>query len=126
MFDVQAWLDRWNDGDLEGVLALHAEDVRYRDPAVEELVGRAALREHLRKVFAYWPEQEWSEVRRWPHADHLGLTLLWRAEITSPRSGKVAQFEGVDVMRFTGGKIAELLIFFDPAGWKALNPANVE
>jgi steroid delta-isomerase-like uncharacterized protein len=126
MFNVQAWLDAWNDGDLDRVLEFYAEGVRYRDPAVEELTGLVAMRQHLTKVFAYWPEQEWSEVRRWEHADRLGLTLLWRAEITSPRSGKVAQFEGIDVMRFSGGKIAELLVFFDPAGWRALNPATAE
>ncbi|HXF95398.1 MAG TPA: nuclear transport factor 2 family protein [Gemmatimonadales bacterium] len=127
MFDVAEWLRAWGEADADLVLAFYTPDCRYRDPAtVTPLIGLDALRSHLLKVFAYWPEQRWEEVRRWEHADHQGLTLLWRAEITSPRSGRSVVFEGLDVLRFAGGRIAEQLIFFDPAAWRSLAPGGTE
>lgn len=126
-FDVAGWLAAWSDADLERTLRFYAPDCRYRDPATKtELCGHAELHPHLQKVFGYWPEQRWEEVRRWTHADGAGLTLLWRVEITSPRSGRSVVFEGLDVLRLSGGKIAEQLIFFDPAAWRGLMPARIE
>lgn len=126
-FDVAAWLEAWSDADLERALSFYAADCRYRDPATPRaLGGLAGLRPHLEKVFAYWPEQRWEEVGRWEHADGQGLTLLWRAEITSPRSSKSVQFDGLNLLRFAGGKIVEQMIFFDPALWRGLMPAKLE
>lgn len=123
MFDVAAWLESWSTGQAEAVLGFYAPACRYRDPAtVEAIHGHDALRAHLAKVFTYWPEQRWEEVRRWDHADGAGLTLLWRAEITSPRSGRSVEFEGLDVLRFSDGKLTEQLIYFDPAVWRTLLP----
>lgn len=42
-----------NEGDLDGVLELFAEDVRFTDPlGTAPLLGRQALREHLGKAIA--------------------------------------------------------------------------
>ncbi len=126
-FDLAGWLRAWSDADLERTLSYYSPDCRYRDPATRgPLVGHTGLRSHLERVFVSWPEELWEEVRHWDHADGQGLTLHWRATITSPRSGKGVQFEGLDLLRFAGGKIVEQLICFDPAPWRALMPAARE
>ena len=94
---AREYLAGWNTADADRILEIFLTDAIYADPsAPDRIVGRDAIRQHVEKVLRYWPEQEWIELRQWPHAD--GLTLLWRATITSPISGKDVTFEGVDIL----------------------------
>lgn len=118
---LQRYVDAWNAGDANAILACFHDDARLGDPSLEQaLAGRTAIRAHVEKVLRYWPEEEWVALRHWEHPR--GATLLWRATITSPWTGRDVTFEGVYVMELEDGLISELLTFFDPALWRGLVP----
>jgi uncharacterized protein (TIGR02246 family) len=118
---LQRYFDAWNEGDAEAIAQCFHADARFHDPSLEEpLAGRSAIRAHVQKVLRYWPEEEWAALRHWEH--RRGATLVWRATITSPWTGRDVTFEGVNIMELEDGLISELQVFFDPARWRGLVP----
>jgi hypothetical protein len=55
---AQAWIDRWNAGDVDAMLAHYRDDVRFESPMAELVTGsavvegRAALREYWERALA--------------------------------------------------------------------------
>lgn len=119
------YLEAWNEGDPGVIAGMFTDAAKYKDPSVDRpLEGRDEIREHAEKVLRNWPEQHWIRLRHWDHAS--GGTVLWRATITSPRSGRDVTFDGLDLFEIAeDGLIAELLVHFDPAKWRGLAPRRI-
>jgi ketosteroid isomerase-like protein len=92
---AQEWVAGWNSHDLDRILAHYADDVVFRSPVAERLMGtgvlrgRAALRE-------YWAEG----LRRVPNL---------RFEVVAVRSSVDAVV--IDYRNQDGGLVAEVLRF---------------
>lgn len=103
-----AWQERFNAGDLEGLLALYAEDVTYINPDGATLHGKAATRGDYEALLALKPRIEIGNRIHVLHQDIALSTNHWKLELTDPE-GKV--------QNLTGGGI-EVLRDYGAAGWQ--------
>lgn len=102
-----AWQDRFNAGDLDGLLALYAPDVTYVNPDGVELVGRAATRADYAGLLALKPKIEIGDRKHVVYQNIALTTNHWTLELTDAA--------GV-VQNLTGGGI-EVVRNQDGAGW---------
>ncbi|MEV6136021.1 nuclear transport factor 2 family protein [Nocardia sp. NPDC051990] len=75
------WLDAWDRHDLDAVVALVAEDIRYEDPSLfgEYLLGKSALREVVTMTWQAFPDVRF-ELAGTPYLAILGTGMAapWR------------------------------------------------
>jgi ketosteroid isomerase-like protein len=102
-----AWQDRFNAGDLDGLVALYAEDVTYINPDGVELLGNAATRSDYQGLLALKPKIEIGDRIHVVHNDIALSTNHWTLELTDP--------DGT-LQNLTGGGI-EVLRNQGDAGW---------
>ncbi|SBT95526.1 steroid delta-isomerase [Streptomyces sp. DI166] len=109
-----------NAGDLDGVLALFAPDVRFEDPVgTEVLVGREALRGHLGAAIDAGIEEVPGALTA--ALDGTSVTLQVSGTMGVPGAGRVA-FRLVSLMRVNGeGLIFEVRII---AGQSDVTPVS--
>lgn len=112
----QAWNDAWSQNDIDGLLALYADDTVIESPLIPYLLqqdqgickGKAALR-HLLEIAA----------ARKPHSRHYyrntyftnGKTLIWEYPRLSPEG---EQMDFVEVMELENGLISRHRVYW---GW---------
>jgi steroid delta-isomerase-like uncharacterized protein len=120
---AEAYFDAWNAHDPEAVAAAFTEDGTYTDPTVghQPLYG-SALAEHARALFTGFPDLTFAILRAQPHDNGargaVVARCLMRGTNTGPLrglapTGRRVELHGVDVITFTGGKIASVEGFFD-------------
>ncbi|WP_339760361.1 nuclear transport factor 2 family protein [uncultured Hoeflea sp.] len=102
-----AWQDRFNAGDLDGLVALYADDVTYINPDGVELLGKAATRTDYEGLLSLKPMIEIGNRIHVIHQDIALSTNHWKLELTD-EDGKV--------QNLTGGGI-EVLRNYGDAGW---------
>lgn len=102
-----AWQDRFNAGDLDGLVALYADDVTYINPDGAEQLGKAATRADYAGLLALKPRIEIGNRIHVVHRDIALSTNHWTLELTDA--------DGT-VQNLTGGGI-EVLRNFGDAGW---------
>jgi steroid delta-isomerase-like uncharacterized protein len=106
---IDAYNDAWNAHDLEAIEAMHAPGMVFENHTAGERAEGAAVREHIGRIFAAWPDirfttrrlyvrealvvQEWTAV-----ATH--TTELRRGDLVAPPSGRRVEWEGMDVIPF--------------------------
>ena len=110
---INNWLEAWTIQDIEKLLAFYSEDMKYLDPNTRGLIeGREAFRNYLGKLFAAWPKMSWHAKVIFTHADGVGYTVTWRAEITKP-DGQILKLDGMDLVFIEDGKITRNEVYFD-------------
>jgi steroid delta-isomerase-like uncharacterized protein len=123
---VARFLRAWNSHDPEQLLALATPDVRWQDPYIHRegvLHGRDALRGWLRSVWRAIPDMEFSLVGEpFVALDGRQLAAQWigRGRNTGPLdppgfapTGAAVEMQGVDVHRYRGGLLAEVVTITD-------------
>lgn len=95
-----AWQDRMNAGDLEGLVDLYLEDVTYVNPDGKLLYGKAAVREDFISLLALKPQIVLGDRKHLLWRDVALTTNHWRMTFTGP-DGKeqVATGGGIEVMQ---------------------------
>ena len=98
--------------DVSGVLEHFNADAVVVLPDGRRLDGRAAIREFYARVYAQLAELD---VRLVSMSTEGGLTAVeWEAALID-RSGEAQTLRGVNVLRMSGGRFAELRTYFGPA-----------
>jgi ketosteroid isomerase-like protein len=114
------FLDAWNSQDVERVLGIYTDDVRYLDPNTRGAVeGSAALRRYLGKLFARW-SMHWTLREAFLLDDRAGCAILWRARLTPAGSGRSVEIDGMDLAVVRGGRLARNEVYFDRAALAAV------
>lgn len=95
-----AWQDRMNAGDLEGLVDLYLDDVTYVNPDGKLLHGKAAVREDFISLLALKPQIVLGDRQHLLWRDVALTTNHWRMTFTGP-DGKeqVATGGGIEVMQ---------------------------
>jgi uncharacterized protein (TIGR02246 family) len=95
-----AWQDRMNAGDLEGLVDLYVEDVTYVNPEGKVLVGKAAVLADFAEVLALKPHIVLGDRKHLLYHDVALTTNHWRMTFAGP-DGKeqVLTGGGIEVMR---------------------------
>jgi steroid delta-isomerase-like uncharacterized protein len=108
MDDVAALIDRydaaWNAQDIETIHALHDDEVVFENhTAGERAEGAEAVRAHIERIFANWPDLRFRRRALRTGADF--AVSEWTATATT-QDGRRLEWDGVDVFPLRDGKIA--------------------
>lgn len=95
----------WNAQDLDTICALHAPDVVFCNHTAgeAEVVGAAAVRDHIAGIFARWPDMRFTGRRQACHEDFCASE--WTARATAA-DGRRLEWDGVDLFPIADGRIA--------------------
>jgi len=120
---IAAYGEAWNSHDVEAILAMHTEDSVFENhTSGGKGVGKAAIREILKGVFATFPDIRF-EARRTYVRDNL-VTQEWtatgtlavaytRGSATVQPTGRQVSWKGVDVIPFAGNLVARKDVYVD-------------
>jgi ketosteroid isomerase-like protein len=110
---AERFLDAWNSQDVERVVAIYTDDVRYVDPNTRGAVeGSDAMRRYLRKLFARWT-MHWSLREAFLFRDGEGCAILWRARLEPAGGDKGVEVDGMDLAVVQGGRLVRNEVYFD-------------
>jgi steroid delta-isomerase-like uncharacterized protein len=127
----------WNDHDVEAILALHTEDSVFENhTSGGKAVGKAAIREILKGVFAAFPDIRFDARRtyvrdgvvtqEWTASGTLAIPFTKGSATVQPTGRKVS-WNGVDVIPFIGDKVARKDVYVDSMTFlKALGFARID
>src|SRR3954451_25074385 len=119
---MQAYLTAWNSREPEAVAAFFARDATYDDRGAAEVAeGREAIRAHVERVLAAFPDLTF-EVVRAAHGDDF-TAGEWRAQMTHQGAlsglkptGRRIESAGVDVATVgPDGLVTHLVSYYDGA-----------
>ena len=123
---IAAYGEAWNRHDIEAILAMHTEDSVFENhTSGGKGVGKAAIREILKGVFATFPDIRFDARRtyvsdglvtqEWTATGTLAVPMTRGAKTVQP--GKKASWNGVDVIPFRGTLVARKDVYVDSMGF---------
>ena len=119
---LDALLDGWNNGNLDGLDAVSSPDFQRRSPGgTSDANSLAEMKEVVTAFRTTYPDFNvaLSEVY---HLENLAIGH-WTATGTNtgpgeiPPTGKAVRITGMAMLRFIDGKLTEELAYFDMADW---------
>lgn len=78
-----AWQERFNAADLEGLVDLYVSDVAYINPDGKNLSGNSAVRDDFRGLFALKPRIDIQDRRHVVYQDTALTTNHWKLTLTN-------------------------------------------
>ncbi len=95
-----AWQERFNAGDLEGLVDLYVSDVTYVNPDGKEMVGQLRVREDFQGLLVLKPKIELRDRKHLLYKEIALTTNHWTLRFTK-EDGKVEELTGggIEVMR---------------------------
>jgi len=124
---IAAYGQAWNSHDVEAILAMHTDDSVFENhTSGTKGVGKAAIREILKSVFAAFPDIRF-EARRtyvrddvvtqeWTATGTLAIPYTKGTATVHPTGNKVS-WNGVDVIPFVGNLVARKDVYADSMGF---------
>lgn len=116
----------WDARDLDALVDCLSDDVEWYDPAMADppARGRAAVKAFAEAVIRAFPDFRYEILPPICYAaDGSACAVKWRisashlASLDPPGyapTGRRAEFEGVDLLEFDGGRVRRILTAFDP------------
>lgn len=124
--DLKAAIDRYNDAwnahDLDAIVAMHAPGMGFENHTAGERAEGDDVREHIGRIFAAWPDLEFSTRRLYVREDLVvqewtatatHRNELRRGELVAPPTGKRIEWVGMDVIPFEDGLITRKDVYSD-------------
>lgn len=134
---IAAYGKAWNDHDVEAILAMHTEDSVFENhTSGGKAVGKAAIREVLKGVFATFPDIRFDARRtyvrdgvvtqEWTASGTLAVPFT-RGSATVQPTGRKVSWNGVDVIPFEGSRVARKDVYVDSMSFlKALGFRQID
>ncbi|MEP6784147.1 MAG: SgcJ/EcaC family oxidoreductase [Sphingomonadales bacterium] len=95
-----AWQERFNTGDLEGLVDLYVDDVTYVNPDGVTLIGKSKVHEDLKGLLSIKPQIVLGNRRHVLYNDVALTTNHWRMNFVSAEGAKQELTGGgIEVMR---------------------------
>jgi steroid delta-isomerase-like uncharacterized protein len=119
---IDAYNAAWNAHDVDAIASMHAPDMVFENhTAGERAVGAEAL-DHIARIFDSWPDiafttrrlyvREGLVVQEWTaRATH--TNPMRRGDIVAEPTGRVIEWDGMDIIPFEDGKIARKDVYSD-------------
>lgn len=120
---IAAYGGAWNSHDIDAILAMHTEDSVFENhTSGGKAIGKDALREMLKGIFAAFPDIRFDARRtyvrdglvtqEWTASGTLAIPYT-RGSATVQPTGKKASWNGVDVIPFNGTLVARKDVYVD-------------
>ncbi|BAV63331.1 YybH family protein [Sphingobium cloacae] len=95
-----AWQDRFNAHDIEGMVDLYVADVTYINPEGKELIGKTGVRADFEGLFAMKPQIDLHDRKHIVYHDIALTTNHWTLKLTDA-AGKAQELTGggIEVVR---------------------------
>ena len=124
---IAAYGDAWNSHNVEAILAMHTEDSVFENHTSGGAgVGKDAIREILKGVFAAFPDIRFDARRtyvrdgvvtqEWTATGTLAIPYT-KGNTTVQPTGKKVSWNGVDVIPFAGNLVARKDVYVDSVGF---------
>ena len=124
---IAAYGEAWNNHNVEAILAMHTEDSVFENHTSGGVgVGKAAIREILKGVFAAFPDirfdarrtyvQDGIVTQEWTATGTLAIPYTKGTTTVQP-TGKKVSWNGVDVIPFAGHLVARKDVYVDSVGF---------
>jgi steroid delta-isomerase-like uncharacterized protein len=119
---IDRYNDAWNDHDLDAIMALHAPDMVFENHTAGERAEGAAVRDHIGRIFAAWPDLAFATRRLYVREDLVvqewtasatHTTELRRGDVVAPPSFKTIDWNGMDVIPFEDGLVKRKDVYSD-------------
>ena len=134
---IARYNDAWNAHDLDAIMAMHAPDMVFENHTAGERAEGEAVREHIGKIFAAWPDLEFATrrlyvredlvVQEWTARHPRNRAAPRRARRAAERAqGRVGR-DGRDPLRGRSHQAQGCVLRLGrdpPPGGAALTPAN--
>ena len=133
---IAAYDEAWNRHDVEAILSMHTEDSVFENhTSGGKGVGKDAIREILKGIFAAFPDIRFDARSRYVR-DGL-VTQEWTATgtlatpytrglVTVHPTGRAVSWHGIDVIPFNGNLVARKDVYVDSIGFlRALGFAQI-
>jgi uncharacterized protein (TIGR02246 family) len=111
---VRRLTEKWDQADIEGVLAGYTEDVDYLEVGGRRFRGREQLRVYLERYFAMW-DNRWHITRIHQLADAPGVVAFWNIEVRRRGEDSTATVSGMDLLMLRGEQVESDWVYFDTA-----------
>jgi taurine dehydrogenase small subunit len=99
---IERYNESWNAHDVDAIVGMHAPGMVFANHTAGEIVEGDAVREHIGRIFASWPDLRFSGRRL--YARERLVVSEWTATATD-KEGRRLEWDGVDVFPFENGKI---------------------
>jgi steroid delta-isomerase-like uncharacterized protein len=119
---IERYNAAWNAHDVEAAMAMHAPDMVFQNHTAGETAEGEAVRDHIARIFAAWPDIEFATrrlyvrerlvVQEWT-ATATHVTMLHRGDIEAPPTGRKISWDGLDVIPFEDGLIKRKDVYSD-------------
>ena len=124
---IAAYGEAWNSHNVEAILAMHTEDSVFENHTSGGAgVGKDAIREILKGVFAAFPDIRFDARRtyvrdgvvtqEWTATGTLAIPYT-KGNTTVQPTGKKVSWNGVDVIPFAGNLVARKDVYVDSVGF---------
>jgi steroid delta-isomerase-like uncharacterized protein len=119
---IESYNAAWNNHDPDAIVAMHSPDMVFENHTAGERAEGAAVREHIARIFAAWPDiafttrrlylREDLVVQEWTaSASH--VSELRRGDLTAPPTGRRIEWKGMDVIPFEDGLVKRKDVYSD-------------
>jgi len=98
--------------DIDAIMALVTPDFVFENvTAGERIEGADAARAHIAAIFARWPDMRFREPEGGLRAGEDHLTAEWTARGTHPDTGRVLEWDGIDLILIRDGRICRNAVY---------------
>ena len=124
--DLRSLIDRYNDAwnrhDVDAIMAMHAPDMVFENHTAGERAQGEAVRAHVPRIFAAWPDIQFSTRRLYVREDLVVQEWtataththpLRRGDLVAEPSGRRIEWNGMDIIPFEDGLIARKDVYSD-------------
>jgi steroid delta-isomerase-like uncharacterized protein len=114
--------DAWNAHDLDAIMAMHAPGMVFENHTAGERAEGEAVRDHIRGIFAAWPDLAFTTRRLYVREDLVvqewtatatHSSEMRRGDLVAPPTGRRIEWVGMDVIPFHDGLIARKDVYSD-------------
>jgi steroid delta-isomerase-like uncharacterized protein len=119
---IERYNAAWNAHDLDQIMAMHAPDMVFENHTAGESAEGEAARRHIGSIFETWPDIEFTTrrlyvreglvVQEWT-ATATHASTMKRGDITAEPTGKLVEWNGMDVIPFENGLVKRKDVYSD-------------
>jgi steroid delta-isomerase-like uncharacterized protein len=119
---IDAYNGAWNAHDLDAIASMHALDMVFENHTAGERAAGADALEHIARIFESWPDIAFTTRRLYVREDLVVQEWTARATHTKPMrrgdivaepTGRVIEWDGMDIIPFEHGRIARKDVYSD-------------
>ncbi len=109
---VAQYLDFWDQADIDGLMSMYDDNIRYHDMPSGDVIDYADLKQFLTDTFAHKSEQH-LKLKESVFLEGDSAFVYWTRSFIATDTGRKVNMNGVELIVFREGKICDIHEFYD-------------